>query len=484
MESALVSIAGAVVGLVAAHWLLAAIVTLAPGDIPRLTDVSVNIPVVLFTFTLSLAAALGSASVTMLQTRERSLLTDLNEATRSTASRRTTTARATLVAVQIALSVVLTTAAGLILRSYINVHQLDLGFVPDRVVTLDVDSRLAGAAYNEWVRELLDRVERLPGVESAGAIHMRPLVFGAIGTDSTIVLEGQPNTRQSGRLNPLVNYQSATPGYFPTMRIRLTEGRLFNAQDQRRSPRVAIVSESTARRLWPGQNPIGRRLTILSFSAGETAGTWRTVVGVVGDVRYRGLDDVRLDVYEPAAQSDVRAGYLLVRSTGNNLAVAAAVKAEARRMEPRTIVSGITSMEAVVGRATAMWTFSVWMFGLFATAAAILVSVGLFSTVSLDAARRSGEFALRIALGARSRDIARHALTSIGAHVVVGTAVGLVLALLGMQAMSRLLFGVSPLDTLTFAGVVCVTALTVTVGCLVPVYRATHIDPASALRRD
>ena len=175
---------------------------------------------------------------------------------------------------------------------------------------------------------------------------------------------------------------------------------------------------------------------------------------------------------------------MLVRSQRNAFAVAAAVQAEARRMEPRTIVSGVTSMDAVVTRASAMWTLSVWMFGLFATAAVLLVCVGLFSTVSFDTTRRSKEFALRIALGAGSRDIARNALASTGPHVVAGVSVGLVLAAIGSRAMTRLLFGVNPLDVSTYVGVICLTATTVAAGCFLPLYRTTHIDPASALRRD
>jgi putative ABC transport system permease protein len=281
-----------------------------------------------------------------------------------------------------------------------------------------------------------------------------------------------------------VNFQSATPGYFSTMRIRLAQGRVFTALDHRDAPRVAIVSESAARRLWPGESPLGRRLSLLSFSRGEPAANWRTVVGVVGDVRYRGLDDVRLDVYEPAAQSEARAGYMVVRSTRDGMAVAAAVQAEARRLKAETLVSGITSMEAVIGRATAMWNLSAWMLGLFAGAAVLLVCVGLFSTVSLDATRRSKEFALRIALGARSRDIARHVLTSTGMHLLAGVSSGLALAIVGTRWMASLLFGVEPLDTLTYAGVVCLTALTVAIGCSFPAYRATRVNPGSALRRD
>jgi predicted permease len=420
----------------------------------------------------------------MLQATRLSLITDLNQGVHSTAGKEATRIRALLVAVQVALSVLLTAAAGLMLRSYMNVRQLELGFIPDQVVTLELDPRLEGSAYNDWVRELIARVERLPDVESAGAVHVRPLALGAIGSDSTIVLEGQPSTWQSGGLNPVVNYLSATPGYFTTMRLRVVDGRLFNEEDRGGSPRVAIVSESTARRLWAGQNPLGRRFSLLAFSDGEPAANWRTVVGVVGDVRYRGLDDVRLDVYEPAAQSEARAGHLVVRSTRAGVAVAAAVQAEARRMEPRTIVSGITPMTSIVDRATATWTLSVWMFGLFATVAVVLVCVGLFSSVSLDATRRSREFALRIALGALPRDIVRTAVASTGAHVVAGVVVGVVLALAASRAMTGLLFGVNPLDAWTYAAVVCVAAATVAIGWVLPLYRTTRIDPASALRRE
>jgi putative ABC transport system permease protein len=311
-------------------------------------------------------------------------------------------------------------------------------------------------------------------------VNVRPLALGAIGSDSAIVLEGQPNTPQSARLNPLVNYLSATPGYFSTLRIQLTQGRLFDTQDHGGSTRVAIVSESTARRLWPGENPIGKRLSLL----GQPAEGRRTVVGVVSDVRYRGLDDVRFDVYEPAAQSAERAGHVVVRSSREAVAVAAAIQVEARRMAPRTLISGMTTLGAVVDRAAATWTLSAWMLGLFAANAVVLVCVGLFSSVSLDAARRLPEFALRIALGAQSRDIVTAALASTGRYLVVGGAIGLLMAVLGSQAMSRLLFGVHPWDIWTYAGVLGLMATTVAIGCFLPVYRTTRIEPATALRRD
>lgn len=481
LESVLICFAAGAAGLVSAHWLIAALVALAPDDVPRLAAASVNLPVVALTFGVSLVAALVSASAPLLQSKRLSLTAALSDGAHGPA--RTAATLRGLLAVQVALSVVLAVAAGLMLRSYANVGRLDLGFAPDQVATLEIDSGRAGAAHNEWVRELIERAEELPGVISAGAVHTRPLALGAIGSDSPVVLEGQPNTRQSSRLNPSLNYLSATPGYFTTLRIPLLQGRLFDARDRARAPAVAVVSESTARQLWPGQDPIGRRLSLLAFSAGEPAESWRTVIGVVADVRYRGLDDVRLDVYEPAAQSSATAGHLVVRSSHDERAVAAAVQAEARRMEPRTIVSGMTSMEAVIERATATWRLSVWMFGLFAAVATALVAVGLFSTVSLDTARRSTELALRLALGARVRNVVAAALARTGGSVLAGVVVGLAVSVAGSRAIASLLFDVGPTDPWTYAGVVAVVGAAAVAGCLLPVYRTTRIDPASVLRR-
>ncbi len=484
IETVIVSIAGGVAGLVIARWLIAAIVALSPDDIPRLTEMSINLPVVLFTFAASCAAAIVSMSGSLFHGRPPSIVSDLNEMGHSTDNQKSIRTRGILLAIQVALAIVLMTAAGLIFRSYVNVRQIELGFDPADVVTLEIDSQRPAPEHNEWVRELLTRVKTWPDIESAGAVHLRPLALGAIGSDATVVLEGQPNERRSAGLNPGVNYQSATPGYFPAMRIRAQQGRLFDARDDAGAPRVVLVSETTARVLWPHDDPIGQRLSLPSVSPGEPAASWRTVVGVVPDVRYRGLEDVRLDLYEPAAQSRSRAAYLMVRSSRNPVAVAAAIEAEARRMEPKTIIGGITTVSAIVDRARAVWTLSVWMFGVFAMAALTLSCVGLFSTVSLDAARRSKEIALRIALGAQPRNIARHVVNAVGKPLVAGVITGLALAVFSTHWMTSLLFGVEPLDGATYLGVIGLVVAAGLVGCSWPSYRAARIDPAAVLKRE
>jgi hypothetical protein len=175
-------------------------------------------------------------------------------------------------------------------------------------------------------------------------VYLRPLVLGSIGQETSVLLDGQPATRQAERQNPTLNYQVATPGYFPAMRIPIRRGRPFNDQDTVSSERVALVSETAARRLWPGQDPIGKRLALPTFTPDGPLRAWRTVVGVVGDVRYRGIDDVRLDVYDAAMQSSTAATDIVVRTSGDTRRAEAAVQAEARRLDPRVLIDRSTTM--------------------------------------------------------------------------------------------------------------------------------------------
>lgn len=481
MESALIALLGGTVGMIGARWLIAAIRRLAPAGLPHVDQLVLSPAVSWGTFAALFVMAVAASAVPVVLGADRSILGGLAEGARATDGRRAVRLRGLLLTGQVALSVALLMAAGLIVRSYANVRALDLGFVPDKVIALEVDSRLGGQAHNDWVRELLQRMSALPGVEAAGAVHVRPLLLGAIGSDSTVVLEGQPDSPESGRLNPLVNVESATPGYFATMGIRLVEGRLFDENDHGMAPRVALVSRSAARRLWPGRSAVGQRLSRPSLSRGAS-GNQRTVVGVVEDVRYRGIEDVRLDLYEPAAQSNERAGSVIVRTREHPVATAAAVEAEVRRLAPRAIVTDVTTMQAVVGRATASWTLSTWMFGLFALAAVALVGAGLFSSVTLDSARRSHELALRRALGALPHHLARIAASTTGMCALVGAIVGLLLGTAAARAMAHLLFEVSPVDLFTYVAVACLVGATVLAAAFRPLSRAVRADPASVLR--
>jgi hypothetical protein len=334
------------------------------------------------------------------------------------------------------------------------------------------------------MRELFSRVVALPGVEAAGAVYLRPLALGPIGQETSVALEGHPDTVEAARTNPTLNYQVATPGYFAAMRIRLERGRLFTDDDNTRSQRVVLVGASTARRLWPGQDPIGKRILMPTQSPGSPASAWRLVVGVVGDVRYRGVDDVRLDVYDAAFQSRTAATDLVVRTTGNPLVVAAAVQAEARRLEPHVVVDRLTTMDSIVSRAVAPWHFSAWMFTVFAALAFVLATVGLVSVVALDVADHRHEFAVRLALGAGRDHVLRFVLYKAIRSVMPGLILGSTAAATAARGIRSILFGVEPLDAGIYLIVLGLVSIVVTAAAYLPARRAAAIDPMALLRRD
>ncbi|HEY6357501.1 MAG TPA: ABC transporter permease, partial [Vicinamibacterales bacterium] len=382
----------------------------------------------------------------------------------------------------ISLAVVLLIAAGLVGRSFMSLQNLDLGFTPANVLTMNVSPNTPTQSASEWMSRLVDRVSVLPGVEAAGAVYLRPLALGAVGEDTRVVLEGQPNTPEAARQNPTLNYQIATPGYFRAMRITLRKGRLFDANDDARSVRVALVSESTARRLWPGQNPIGKRMLMATESPDGPRSAWRTVAGVVSDVSYRGLDDLRLDVYDAASQSAAGARDLVVRTASDPLRIVAAVQAAARAMDPRVVIDSVTTMDAIVARELAPWRFSAWMFGVFATLAFFLASGGLFTLVALEVANRRREFAVRMALGADPSALVRLAMVLAGRWAFIGIMCGLAVALPAVRGIRSILFKVSPLDAATYAGVIALVAIVVAVASYLPARRASRVDPLELWR--
>ena len=482
IETLLVAAAGGVLGLAVAHWIARAIVALAPDDLPRVADVSIDMTVALFTFAAVMMVALVTGAMPLRHAGADNLVASL-EGERTTTSKRTLHARSTLLVVQIGLSVVLLVAAGLVLRSFLTLRQVDLGFSPDRILALTVQPGNPNRPPNVWMKDLLTRVRTLPGVEAAGAVYLRPLMLGPIGQGVTVLLEGQPETREAIEANPVLNYQIATPGYFETLKVPLRAGRLFNEQDTADAPRVAIVSQATARRLWPGQDPIGRRLFMSNFTPGKPGKSWRTVVGVVSDVRYRGLDEVQFDVYDPALQVGLSAGNIVVRSAGDPLALAGPVRSIARELDPAAIVDSITTMNAVVERAEAPWRLTMWMFVLFAGLAFGLAALGLFSLVALDVAHRGREFAIRLALGATRTAILREVLVRAGWRVLSGLAIGLAVAVIASRAMRGLLFGIAPGDAVTYAAVLGVVLVAVAIAAYVPARRAARVDPQALLRQ-
>ncbi|HEY6509760.1 MAG TPA: ADOP family duplicated permease, partial [Vicinamibacterales bacterium] len=359
-DAFVVSALGGVAGLALGAWTVQALVAIAPDNLPRLDMVRMDGRTLMFTIVVTLLTALVVGIAPGLQASHRGMIGALS----GTGSRvvRSHRLRRAFTVVQVGLALVLLICAGLVGRSFVNLLRIDLGFQPERVLTLDVQLPDASTErHDAFYADLLERVRALPGVEAAGAVYQRPLEHVGIGMDGTVLIEGQRTDLQfqDWLRNPRVNLESATVGYFEAMGIPVVRGRAFAATDVARAPRVAIVGERLAERLWPGQDPIGRRLS----SGGtrpdpEAAFPWVTVVGVVPDVRYRGLTDPRFDLYLPEAQSDLRVKHLMVRTAGDPVALGAAVRAEARRLAPTAVVENMAALGQVVRQATAPWRFS------------------------------------------------------------------------------------------------------------------------------
>ena len=485
---------GGALGFVIAYWLARGIVSLAPDDLPRVAEITVDAPVALFTLAAVVIVALMSAIVPLMHAGRARVAAAL-DASRATEGLSALRARSTLLVVQIGLSIVLMVAAGLVLRSFRALTQLDLGFAADNVLSATVQPRSASQPPNDWLDQFLQRVRALPGVEAAGAVYLRPLMLGPIGQGVRVRLEGQSENGDAAKANPTLNHQIASTGYFETMNIRLRAGRVFTDDDTRDSMRVAIVSESTARRLWPGQDAIGKRIWMASFTPGGPPQMWRTVVGVVSDVRYRGLQEVQLDVYDAALQTGRPADNIVVRTSlgadarsaqaaVDPAAVASAVRSIARELDPTAVVDDITTLDAVVARAEAPWRLTMWMFMLFAGLAFGLSALGLFALVALDVAQRQREFAIRSALGASRKSILRGVLVRAGWRVAAGAALGVVIALVAGRAMRGVLYGVEPADGWTYFVALTLLFIATAVAAFLPARRAGGIAPQALLRQD
>jgi putative ABC transport system permease protein len=488
-ETLWVTLIGGALGLLLCEWLIGAIITLAPEDVPRLDEVAIDWTVASFSIATMAVTTLLCAAAPMRHASVVNLIESLNDGSRTVAGGRSYRTRSLLLVVQIGLAVVLLIAAGLVLQSFTALQRVDMGFAREAVLRLKVEPRGTSMPVNAWIDELLAQVRRLPQVDTAGAVYLTPMELGSIGQGTWAIAEGQPETPEQANRNPIVNYQSATPEYFTAMGIPLRRGRLFSEEDRATSPRVTLISESTAAAFFPGQDPVGKRFKAASATSDRNPqGAWRTVIGVVGNVRYKGLHEVPLDMYDPPSQNRYPTTSLVVRlkpgQERHALSVAAAAQTLARQNDPRVLVSGIEMLDAVVDREVAPWRFSAWVFALFAALAFALAMLGLFSLVSLDVANRRREFAIRIAVGATGRHIVAGVLRSAGVRAGAGIIGGALVAALATRSLESLLFGVQLIDAGTYGAVIALVCIVVAFASYVPARAATSADPLALLRTE
>ncbi len=486
-ESIVLSLVASVLGVGLAYVSFGAIVSLAPIEVPRLDEAAIDVRALLFALALCLGTAVMVGLLPAWRHSGAAPLAGLHERSRSaTAASSSARARKLLVAAQLAAVVVLLTAAGLFIRSFNALLRLDLGFDPRGVVTFNLgfSEEKHDTKEKQWalVDAVLDSARRLPGAIAAGAVFQRPFEHGAIGMDTNVIIEGQPLASESASRNPILNWEVATPEYFRAMDIRLLQGRLFDERDTLKSPLVVIVGQSLAARLWPGQDPIGRRILTEAQEGKEPP--WQTVVGVVEDARYREVETPRFDLYLPYRQAPNQVPHFMVRLSGDPLAAVPALRSAVAALDPGASVDRISTMEEVVSRAFAPWQFSSIVVSAFAAIALTFAAVGIATLVAFAVRQRTREIGVRVALGAQTRDVVV-LVASEGAWVALaGLAIGVLAAWILRRSVESMLFGVAPDDTLTFGGVALLLAVVSLLAAYLPARSAARIDPAAALRAE
>jgi putative ABC transport system permease protein len=481
-ESLLLAFTGGACGIVLAFWLVNLLAYLAPPDIPRIDTASINGSVIAFTCLITLLTVAVFGLAPALTASKINLNESLKEGSAKVmGAHQSKRLRNFLVVSEVAVTLVLLIGASLIVRSFMNLRQVPLGFDPNNVLTLQLS--LQGEKYRDveqrrdFFKRLLERLEAQPGVVAAGAVLIRPLE-GTIGWDMPYAIEGQ--TLDEANRNVVPNYEVITPHYFRAMSIPLVRGRDFTEDDNELAPEVIIISETMSRRIFaPGTDPIGQRIRL---DPSDPDLKWRTVVGVAGDVRYRELSDVRFDVYVPYRQTTVVFRYLTIRTASDPQALVHTVRREVASLDQTQAITDVQTMEQLVSRALARPRFNTLLLGLFALMAAGLASVGIYGVMSYTVTQRTNEIGIRIALGASRLDV----LKLIVGHGLKLTLIGVVLGLAGAfvltRVMTSLLYGVSTTDPITFVLVALVLLCVSLLACYLPARRATKVDPLVALR--
>jgi putative ABC transport system permease protein len=332
------------------------------------------------------------------------------------------------------------------------------------------------AQRDQFYRQLLDGVRALPGVVSAGAVSILPMS----GTNSSGSFRIEGRQIAQGESMPHGDRWAATDGYFATMKIPLRRGRFFDERDRMDSQPVALIDETMARKYWPNEEPLGKRI---SYQGGAQNPIWREIVGIVGHAKHRGLEgESRVQYYIPHAQMQSASMFLAVRTAGEPAQLTGAVRGAIRGLDRDLPVFNVKVMEQLVADSMAQRRFALTLLGLFAGVALLLAAVGLYGVLSYSVRQRSHEIGIRLALGARAADVVRMVVRQGMMMAAIGVAAGLVLAFVLTRWMGRLLFEVKATDPLTFAVIALVLLLVALLACFVPARRATKVDPIIALR--
>jgi putative ABC transport system permease protein len=483
-EAFVLAAAGGVVGVILAYWATSFFVALGGDSIPRHDAIAMDARVLLFALALAALAALLSGLVPALHGSRKKIVDHLREGSRQGsggASRRT---RNVLVAAEVALSLILLTGAGLLIRTLWTMQQAPRGFSADRVAMMTLSAPAAAYAkppdVHSFYARVLARVRALPGVESAasGTAVLQPLITNSTG----FTIEGIPLPPREERLEYPVEVVS--PGYFDTLGMTITRGRGFTDGDDANAPLVVVVNETFADLAWPGADPIGRRIRPGDENSPPDT-PWNTVVGVIRDAhRAEVTRAIRPEVYFSTLQNVLRTQTLFVRTAGNPDAIIPAVRREVQAIDPQLPLFRVTTLEREIGATLAQPRFQAVLLAVFATIALLLATIGIYGVTSHAVGQRTQEVGIRMAMGAARHDVLRLMLLQHLRPALIGLAIGLAGAVALSRFLQSLLFGVAATDPATFSLVALVLLVVAAGACLVPARRATRVDPVVALRMD
>jgi len=478
-ESLLLAFAGGAAGLLLAAWLIDVLPSLNLSDIPRLNSIGIDVPVLLFALVVSALTGILCGLVPAWQATRVSLNHSLKEGSRGTSgSMKGRRLRGALVVTEVALSLVVLVGAGLLIKSFTRLLQVERGFTAENLLTLNVGlvqykdpQRRAAVA-----REVIERIGQLPGVGAVGGGTGLPPITPQRGT--RFAVQGLPNDNADERSGYFI---AVSPDFFRALGTPLVDGRAFSPRDDANASKVVIINRALARRLFAGENAVGRRLQLINP---EQSNEWREIVGVVGDVRYSGLDDPGdAAIYTPFAQTPMLWNYLMIRTAAvPSESMIGSVRNAVAGVEPKLEAANFQTMDQLVSESVAQPRFYTLLLAAFAALALVLAAIGIYGVMAYSVTQRTHEIGIRLALGAQTGDVLKLVVGRGMTLALVGVACGVAAAAAMTRVMRSLLYEVSTTDPAIFGGVAALLILVALLACYLPARRATKVDPMVALR--